>query len=151
MLKKTITYTDFNDVERKEDFYFNLSKTELTEMETSVDSGMAEMLKKIVDSGNGKEMFSVFKKIILASVGVKSEDGKRFFKNEEIANDFVSSPAFDVLFMSLATDADLAAEFIKGIIPQDLNDKFDEASKKAPLTAVEPVEHDSSHNPVKAV
>lgn len=137
MLKKKITYTDFNDVEHSEDFYFNLSKTELTEMEMSVDSGMAHMLQQIVESENTKEMFSLFKKIILASVGTKSEDGKRFFKSDEIAQDFVASPAFDVLFMSLATDADSAAEFIKGIIPQDLVGSFDAAAKATNLAAVE--------------
>ena len=40
MLKKTITYTDYNDNERTEDFYFNFSKAELTEMELSTVGGL---------------------------------------------------------------------------------------------------------------
>jgi hypothetical protein len=134
MLKKTITYTDFNDVEQTEEFYFNLSRTELTEMETSVDGGMTELLQKIVATENIKEMFNVFKTIILSSVGVKSEDGKRFVKTDQIAQDFVSSAAFDELFMSLATDPIKAAEFIKGIVPKDLSPQFDSGAPTLGVT-----------------
>lgn len=125
MLKKTITYTDFNDIEQTEDFYFNLSKMELAEMENSIDGGMAKRLEQIVASQNVKEMFVFFKQIILDSVGMKSPDGKRFVKSEEISQDFISSPAFDSLFMELASDADKAVEFVKGIMPKDLSATLD--------------------------
>ena len=44
MLKKTITYNDYNGVERTEDFYFNLSKAEILEMEMGTSGGLAENL-----------------------------------------------------------------------------------------------------------
>jgi|PlaIllAssembly_1097288.scaffolds.fasta_scaffold438089_1 hypothetical protein len=129
MLKKEITYVDYNDKEQTETFYFNLTKTELTEMEASVDDGMSNFLKRIVAAEKVGEMLQVFKNIILSSVGIKSEDGKRFIKSKEISQDFVSSPAFDVLFMELATDPQKVAEFIKAVIPQDLASRFDEEAK----------------------
>lgn len=46
MLKKTITYTDCNDVERTEDFYFNLSKAEVIEMELTTTGGMTKVIEK---------------------------------------------------------------------------------------------------------
>lgn len=128
MLKKSITYTDYNDVERTEDFYFNLTKVELTELEASVDGGMAEMLQRISASGTMKEMLGVFRQIISISVGLKSEDGRRFIKSDEIAENFLLSPAFDELFMSIATDAAASAEFLKAIMPKDLSSKIDENS-----------------------
>jgi hypothetical protein len=125
MIKKTITYEDFNGKQQTEEFYFNLSKSELTEMETSVDGGMSEMLKQIVKTQNVREILGIFKKIIVASVGVKSEDGRRFIKNEAIAQDFLASPAFDEMFMSMMEDSNKAAEFVKGIMPKDLADQLD--------------------------
>ena len=47
MLKKTIKYTDYNGVEREEDFYFNLSKAEIAEMELEIPGGMTAMLQRI--------------------------------------------------------------------------------------------------------
>lgn len=117
MLKKTINYVDYNGVERIEDFYFNLSKAELAEMELSVDGGMSAMLEKIVNSNNNKEIVGVFKDIILKAYGEKSEDGKRFVKNKEIMEGFAQTEAFSELFVELALDENKASEFIKGIMP----------------------------------
>ena len=64
--------------------------------------------------------------LLLSSVGIKSPDGKRFVKSDEIAQDFVSSPAFDTLFMEIATDADKALQFVKGIMPAEFANSFDE-------------------------
>lgn len=138
MLKKTITYEDYNGNEYTEDFYFNLSKTELLEMETSVTEGMTVMLQDIVKAGKAHDMLQVYKNIILSSFGTKSEDGKRFIKSKEAAAAFVESPAFDELFVSLASDADIAAEFVNGIIPRAL------AEQVKTLTAAEIVEEDSN-------
>lgn len=120
MLKKTIKYTDYNGVERVEDFYFNLSKAEITEMELSVDGGMSNMLESIVNSNNNKEIVGMFKEIILKAYGEKSEDGKRFIKNKEITEGFAQTEAFSELFVELALNEDKAAEFVKGILPGDL-------------------------------
>ena len=120
MLKKSIKYTDYNGVERVEDFYFNLSKAEVAEMEISVDGGMSAMLEKIVESNNNKEILAMFKQIILKAYGEKSEDGKRFVKNEKISEGFAQTEAFSELFVELALNEDKAAEFVKGILPGEL-------------------------------
>lgn len=121
MLKKTITYTDYNDVERTEDFYFNLSKAELMEMELGTTGGLAEMIQKIVAAQDAPAIIKVFKDLILKAYGEKTVDGKRFEKkNGELAAAFSETEAFSQLYMELATDADAAAAFINGIMPNDV-------------------------------
>ena len=88
MLKKTVTYVDYNGVERTEDFYFNLSKAEITEMELSVEGGLSKMLEDVVNSKDNKQILAVFKEIILKAYGEKSADGRRFMKSEEISKAF---------------------------------------------------------------
>ena len=117
MLKKTITYEDFDGNERTEDFYFNLSKAEIMEMELSVSGGMTQMLNRIVSEQDGEKIIKTFKEIILKAYGEKSPDGKRFIKSEELSTAFSQTEAFSQLFMELATDADAAAKFVNGIIP----------------------------------
>jgi len=123
MLKKTITYKDYSGLERKEDFYFNLSKSEITEMELSIEGGLQNKMERLISEQNGGEIIRVIKDIILRSYGQKSEDGRRFIKGEEISKAFSETPAYDQLFMSLVTDAEEAANFIKGIVPEDLSGK----------------------------
>lgn len=120
MLKKTIKYTDYNGVEREEDFYFNLSKAEVTEMELSVEGGLSQMLENIVNSKDNKHIIKMFKDIILKAYGEKSEDGKRFIKSEELSKEFSQTEAFSELFVSLALNEEDAANFVKGILPADL-------------------------------
>ena len=123
MLKKTITYTDYNNVKRTEDFYFNLTKAELMEMEMSTSGGLAEMINKIVAAQDTTAIIKIFKDLILKAYGEKSPDGKRIVKSEEISNAFAQTEAYSDLFMELATDADAAAAFVNGIIPADLADQ----------------------------
>lgn len=117
MLKKTITYTDFNGTERTEDFFFNLTKAECAEMELSTTGGLERKLKRIINESNNEEIVRMFKEIILDSYGVKSDDGKRFIKNKELKEAFSQTEAYSVLFMELATDDNAAAAFINGVIP----------------------------------
>jgi len=130
MLKKTITYTDFNGVERTEDFYFNLSKAELADMELSTEGGLLDVIKKIIASKDRPELIKLFKKIVLSSYGIKSEDGKKFKKNDEIREDFVSSNAYSEIYMELISDSDKASEFVNGILPADLVSQAKEAIDK---------------------
>lgn len=120
MFKKTITYTDYNGVERTEDFYFNLSKAELMEMEMSIPGGMKGMLEKIIAAQDTTKIIKTFKKILLKAYGEKSEDGKRFIKSDELSKAFSETEAYTILFVELAQDAGKAAEFINGIIPSGL-------------------------------
>lgn len=120
MLKKTITYTDYNGVERTEDKYFNLTKAELVEMELGINGGLSEMITKIVNTKDTPALVKLFKELILKSYGEKSADGKRFIKNDELRDEFTQTEAYTTLFMELATDDNAAVKFIEGIIPQDL-------------------------------
>lgn len=121
MLKKTITYNDYNGVERTEDFYFNLSKAELMEMEMSISGGLTEMIEKIVATKDAPAIIKIFKELVLKAYGEKSADGKRFEKkNGALAEAFAETEAYSQIFMELATDADKAAEFVNGIMPSDI-------------------------------
>lgn len=117
MLKKTITYTDYNGVERTEDFMFNLTKAEILEMQLTKDGGMDAAIKKIVDAKDAPEIMKVFKDLILKSYGIVSDDGRRFIKSREISDSFAQTEAFSMLFMELATDTDAASAFVNGIVP----------------------------------
>lgn len=117
MLKKKITYTDYNGVERSEDFYFNLTEAEITEMEMSTTGGLTGMIQRIVDAQDMPSIIKVFKEIILKAYGEKSADGRRFVKSEELSNEFSQTEAYSQLFMELATDAEAASTFINAIVP----------------------------------
>lgn len=122
MLKKTITYKDYNDVERTEDFYFNLSKAEVVEMEMSTTGGLTEMIKNVIAAQDTPSIIRIFKDLILKAYGEKSPDGKRFIKSEEISNAFSQTEAYSKLFMELATNANSASDFVNGIIPETIVD-----------------------------
>lgn len=130
MLKKTVTYTDFDGNERTEELYFNLTKAELMELQMSEIGGLEKRLKGIIMAQNGVEIMKFFKDIFLNSYGVKSPDGRRFIKNNEVREDFEQTEAYSQLFMELVTDADKMADFIKGVIPSDLAGQVDEEMKK---------------------
>lgn len=120
MLKKTVTYVDYNGVERTEDFYFNLSKAEVTEMELSVRGGLSAMLEELVKSGDNARILEIFKDLVLRSYGEKSADGKRFVKSKELSEAFSQTEAYSEIFMELALDEKAAAAFVNGILPANL-------------------------------
>lgn len=120
MLKRKMTYTDYNGNERTEDFYFNLSKAELTEMQLSEAGGLTEFIQRIIDTQDTKKIIELFKDLILRAYGEKSLDGKRFVKSKELSEEFSQTEAYSDLFMELATDSKAAAAFVNGIIPADL-------------------------------
>ena len=119
MLKKVITYTDYNGVERTETFYFNLSKSELMRKEMSTAGGLTEKIKRISETLDAPEIMSIFEDLVLSSYGVKSDDGKRFIKSKQLSEEFMQTEAYDKLYMELITDSKAAAEFFKGVIPAD--------------------------------
>lgn len=120
MLKKTITYRDYDDVERTEDHYFNISKAELVLMEHSVVGGMKKRLEKIVQAQDNVTIMEVFKDLIHRSYGIKSDDGKRFMKSEQISTEFEQTEAYSELIMELLNDEHAAANFVNGILPKGL-------------------------------
>lgn len=132
MKKETIVYTDYNGVERKEDFFFNFTKAELLEMELGTTGGLSEMIQKIIDTHDTPAIIKIFKEIVLKAYGQKSADGKRFIKTPELTTEFMQTEAYSKLFMELATNTDKAADFINKIVPQDI---AQEASTSANVSA----------------
>lgn len=125
MIKKTISYEDYNGTKRTEDHYFNLSKAELTEMQMSKKGGFDAYLTRIINSDNTPEIMAIFKDVIVKSYGVKSDDGKRFIKSEELVNEFLQSEAYSELLMELITDAKAAGDFINGLMPKSLVEEIE--------------------------
>lgn len=118
MLKKVITYTDYDGVERTETFHFNFTKAEVAEMEMSTEGGLAKKIEKIVETKDQKEIISLFKEIILSAYGEKTADGRRFVKSQEIRDAFAQTEAYSELFMELASNTNAATAFLNGIIPE---------------------------------
>lgn len=127
MIKKTITYLDLNGIERKEDFYFALNKAELMEMELGTTGGFTDMVQKIIDAKDQPALMKLFKEFVLKSYGIKSDDGRRFIKNDRVREEFEQTEAYSIIYMELLTDAKKAAEFVNGVVPSDI---ADQAAKK---------------------
>lgn len=123
MLKKTIKYTDYDGNKREEDFYFNLNKAEVTEMELSKQGGLSEYIKRIVAAQDAPSLIELFKELICKSYGEKSLDGKRFVKSKELTEEFTQTEAYAELFVELASNAEEATKFVNGIMPKNMNVK----------------------------
>ena len=119
MFKKTMTYTDYNGEKRTEDFYFNMNRAEVTEMELSIDGGLSAMIQRVTEDKDVPTIIQIFKDLVLRSYGKKSPDGRRFIKSKELSEEFSQTEAYSDLFMELATDSAKAAAFVNGIMPQD--------------------------------
>lgn len=130
MLKKTITFVDYNGVERTEDFYFDLNQAEITEMELSEDGGLSATIQKIVATKDMPSLIKIFKSLILKAYGEKSADGRRFIKSDELSREFTQTPAYSKLFMELAQDEQKASEFINAIGPQEIAQQSKELASK---------------------
>lgn len=120
MLKHDITFENFEGETVTETFYFNLTKTEIITLEVGYEGGLEAAIKRIIETKDHAKLIEEFKRIILMAYGVKSEDGRRFIKSDQLREEFTQTAAFDELFMKLATDADFGANFIKGIIPKSM-------------------------------
>lgn len=120
MLKKTISYTDYDGNQRTEDFYFNLSKAEITEMELSMEGGMRAYIQRIIAAKSQLELVKLFKDVVLKSYGKKSADGRLFMKNDAIRAEFEAHPAYSMIYMDLVTDEANASAFVNGIMPADM-------------------------------
>jgi hypothetical protein len=139
VLKKTITYEDFNGETVSEDFFFHLSKAELVELEMSHTGGLSATLERIIAAQDNKALIKEFKNLILSSYGKRSDDGRRFIKNQELRDEFESSEAYSTLFMELVTDTDAAIDFVQGMIPANLEEdakKLQAANTNTPAPVV---------------
>lgn len=142
MYKMTRTYTDYNGLTRTEDFYFNLTKAEVFDLEIGVDrgmvGGMSEWLDKLISTVDVPSLADTFKTIILKSYGEKSADGRQFVKvdknGHKLADDFAQTEAFSDMYVEFIIDSDKSAEFINGVFPTFTEEelkRFEEQAKKA--------------------
>lgn len=122
MLKKNIKYVDYDGNDRAEDFYFNLNKAEVIELQLGTVGGLTKTLEKIVQEKDASRIIEYFKTLILKAYGEKSADGRRFIKSQELRDAFEQTEAYSELFMELASDAKMAAEFINGVLPKEAAD-----------------------------
>lgn len=129
MFKKTVEFEDFDGNKQSRDFYFHISKAELLELAHSSDD-MQTRIKRIIDSNDGAAILKEFRELIKMSVGVRSEDGQRFIKDQAAQSTLLDSPAFDELLMELATNATASAEFVQQLIPEKLQQEMVEQLKK---------------------
>lgn len=137
MLKKTIDYVDYNGNPRKENFYFNLNKAELMEMELGVTGGMRQLIENIMNKQDIPKIMQAFKEILMRAYGEKSPDGRVFHKSKELSEAFVQTEAYSVLYMELLSDGKKAAAFINAILPEDFRGTNEpEAEAKEVLTPV---------------
>lgn len=137
MLKKQIKYTDYNGTERDENFWFNLSKAELMDMDLMTPGGFNGMVMKIIAAQDAPSLVTLFKDIIFKAYGEKSADGKRFIKSKELSTAFSQTEAYSNLYMELVTNTEAAIEFINGIVPKDLAEEA--AKQQATESAALPV------------
>lgn len=133
MIKKTVKYTDFNDEERSEDLYFNLTKTELHNLNFAHYGTYAEQLQGIVDSKDIRLIMELFTEIVTRAYGIKSEDGRNFRKSSEIVNDFVTSAAYDALMTEILNDEEAAANLFIGALPKDMQEQIRAEMSKAKI------------------
>lgn len=135
MFVKEISYTDYNGNQKSKKYYFNLTKSELTEMDLTTVGGMRSFIDRITNSQDQAELIKLFKELILKAYGVKSDDGEKFMKGGDITTSFEQSMAYDAYFMELATNEKAAIEFVNGIMPRDLVEAANRENDKAALLA----------------
>lgn len=135
MYKKTITYTDYNGNERTEDFYFNISRGEAQKLQMSKNGGLTEYLNRLIQTQDNEEIVKFFEYFIKLSYGVKSLDGRRFIKNDDVYNDFAQSEAYSVFFSELAESTDACAEFVNGALAGAQAVPKDHQEKQPPIHA----------------
>lgn len=130
MYKITETYTDYDDNQRIEDFYFNYSEAELTDLQFSVSGGLAGMIDKIIKTNDMPKLVELFRELIQKAYGEKSNDGRRFMKSSELTKEFTETVAYSQIYMRLATDSKAAQEFINKVVPKSMKDKMQQANQQ---------------------
>jgi hypothetical protein len=118
MLKLPITYEDYDGKSVTEEFYFNMSKIEWLRFQAEFHGGFEDVIKKLVEAEDLKQIMAEFEKLVLLTYGER--DGNKFLKNDDIVQGFKSTAAYHQFIWELATDEEKAAAFINGVMPKDL-------------------------------
>jgi len=130
MYKKNITYTDFNGDERTDAFYFNLSDAEILELQVSYGGDMSRIMRNMLEKRDAKGLLGIITNLIQTSYGEKSSDGKRFMKNQEIRDSFVTTDAYSKLVLELLNDDKEFEKFMTNVIPSDRREQLSEIIRK---------------------
>lgn len=139
MLKKTVTYRDFDNNERTEDLYFNMNRMELTEFAADLPEDVfgtandivknqEQVAARIAEGLGTKGTIEFIKRLVLDSYGVKSDDGRRFIKTPELREEFSQTMVYDTFMSQLMSDDVAAANFVNAIIPADIANKLTAAN-----------------------
>ena len=133
MYRRVIEYKDFDGNERKEEFLFHLTKADVMKLlMADKDATLDKILIRIAKERDFRKSAELFDRLIKMSYGKKSDDGRKFIRNDEILEDFVSTEAYSILYSEIAMDANKAAEFVNGILPDDMSKEIAEAMKENP-------------------
>lgn len=124
MLRKEVEYKDFDGNDRKDVLWFHLNEVEITEMDLETSGGLVKYMESIIDTKDVNRLITIFKDLLIRSYGERSMDGKHFYKDDKIRNEFVSSAAYPVLYMEMVSDANKAVEFINGIVPSNIREQM---------------------------
>lgn len=119
MFKYEATYKDYDGVEQKDTFYFNLNNAELIELQAKYPGGLKNMLERIIESKDQMQIIPIVKELVLMAYGVRSPESKYFIKTEEEKKKFECCPAYSDLFTKICTDEQFAIEFINKIVPSE--------------------------------
>ena len=133
MLKKSITYIDYDGNKQTDECYFNLSKQELVEMQVSENGGFDKYISKLIEEKDTRKIYSYFKELVLMSYGQKSYDGKHFIKKMmrdgqmiRLRDEFEQTEAFSELMMELIGGGEKAiSDFVNKLIPSDLAEEVE--------------------------
>ena len=137
MIKKPISFTNYEGEKQTVVAYFHLNKFEWLELETFTKGGLIENLKGAIEAGNAKKTIDILKKIILTAYGEKNDETGKFEKTEKAAIDFSKTEAFSELFYELAYDGKAATEFFTGLIPEELRSETSKMMAKQELQRVD--------------
>lgn len=133
MLMKTITYEDYNGEKKTKNFYFNLSRTEITKLQFE-NGGLNNHLKKMIESDDTRELYKFFEEFVLACYGERSADGELFLKNDAVRERFQCHPAYDIFMTEMIEGGDKAmANFINSVMPKDVVEAISKMDKKQEL------------------
>ena len=133
----TVKYTNFFGEETEETLHFHLSKGELMNMELQRTPLSAKIAAMNGGEASPMDAYKLLQEFVGAAYGERSEDGKRFFKDERSTKAFLASPAFDALLDKLGEDPKFSNKFLAGLFPDDIMGKAKKLIEDHPNASLE--------------
>ena len=142
MFERTFKFEGFDGKMYEDTWGFYLSKADLLEIQLGTFVGLDALMKRLIETKNGKEIMAIVKEIILKAVGHTSPDGRKFLRNEELREEFLQTDAYSQLFEELVLNPDKALDFIIAAVPSEVGEKMRAEMKKEPAQKEEKTEDD---------